>query len=404
MFLYFWILRLAALLGHRKAQLLVRGQQHSLAAAQEWCHTLHGARVLWIHVASVGEFEQVRPIIERLRQEQPQRKILLTFFSPSGYEARHNYPLVDKVLYLPFASLRNAKKWVQELPLEMAIFVKYEFWPAYLRQLKKQQVPTYLISAIFRPTQLFFHPWGITYRQLLHCFTHLFVQDLDSQQLLAKYHIHHVTIAGDTRFDRVTTIMGQAKDLPIVEGFTMGAEQVLIAGSTWLHDEQYLARYLAERDHIKLVLVPHEIDATHLHQIFQLFEGRYTRYTEATPMNIDKSRILLVDTIGILSSIYRYGHVAYIGGGFGVSIHNTLEAAVYGMPVVFGPKWSKFREAKGLIQSQAALSVRNYKEFARALDTAFATQHMMGERAKQYVQSECGATDTIYKALFTPEN
>lgn len=398
--IYFWILRLAALFGHRKAKQLVQGQKHALHDALQWAHSLCGSRILWIHAASVGEFEQVRPIIERLRQEHSQRKILLTFFSPSGYEARKNYPMVDKVLYLPFATLRNAKKWVSTLPLEMAIFVKYEFWPSYLKQLKKHNIPTYLISAIFRPNQLFFKPWGIGYRRLLHCFTHIFVQDLDSQQLLCKHSVFTSSVAGDTRFDRVTQIQRQAQELPIVEGFTMGADKVLIAGSTWPHDEQYLARYFAEHNDLKLVLVPHEIDADHLHQIFQLFEGRYTRYTEATPLNIDKCRVLLVDTIGVLASIYRYGNVAYIGGGFGVSIHNTLEAAVYGIPVVFGPKWQKFREARGLLQAQAALSVRNYKEFARALDTAFATQQIMGERATHYVQSECGATDIIYKALF----
>ena len=398
--IYFWIVRLGALFGHRKAKALVRGQKHALNHAQQWCATLNEHKVIWIHVASVGEFEQVRPIIERLRQEQPHRKILLTFFSPSGYEARKDYPMVDKVLYLPFATVRNAKKWMRTLPLEMAIFVKYEFWPSYLKQLKKHNIPTYLISAIFRPNQLFFRPWGWGYRRLLSCFSHIFVQDLDSQQLLAKYNIHSVTIAGDTRFDRVIEIKNQQKQLPVLEGFTTEADKVLIAGSTWPQDEQFLARYLAEHEDIKLVLAPHEINPSHLHQIFQLLEGRYIRYTEATPLNIDKCRVLVVDTIGTLSSIYRYGHVAYIGGGFGVSIHNTLEAAVYGIPVVFGPKWQKFREAKGLLQAQAALSVSNYKEFANALDTAFATQEMMGERAAQYVQSESGATNIIYNALF----
>ena len=399
--LYFWIVRLVALFGHRKAKALVRGQKHAFSHAQQWSNTLNGHKVIWIHAASVGEFEQVRPIIERLRQEQPKRKILLTFFSPSGYEARKDYSMVDKVLYLPFATVRNAKKWVKTLPLEMVIFVKYEFWPSYLKQLKKHNIPTYLISAIFRPNQLFFRPWGIGYRRLLSCFSHIFVQDLDSQQLLAKYNIQSVTIAGDTRFDRVIEIKNQQKQLPILEGFTTGADKVLIAGSTWPKDEQFLARYLAEHEDIKLVLAPHEINPSHLHQIFQLLEGRYIRYTEATPLNIDKCRVLVVDTIGTLSTIYRYGHVAYIGGGFGVSIHNTLEAAVYGIPVIFGPKWQKFREAKGLLQAQAALSVSNYKEFANALDTAFATQEMMGERAAQYVQSESGATHIIYNALFT---
>jgi 3-deoxy-D-manno-octulosonic-acid transferase len=398
--IYFWILRLAALFGHHKAKLLVRGQKTSIKTIRQWAETLGDARVVWIHVASVGEFEQVRPIIERVRKNQPKRKLLLTFFSPSGYEVRKDYPLVDKVLYLPFATRRNAKKWVKYLPLEMAIFVKYEFWPAYLKRLKKQQVPTYLISAIFRRNQLFFKPWGRGYRRLLHCFNHIYVQDLASQQLLGKYKIKHATVAGDTRFDRVTEIKQQAKELPILEGFTLNAPKVIVAGSTWPVDEKYLVKYLATRPDIKLVLAPHEIHESHLHQIFQLFEGRYIRYTEATPLNIDKTRILVVDTIGLLSSIYRYGHVAYIGGGFGVSIHNTLEAAVYGMPVVFGPKWQKFREARGLLQAEAALTVRNYKEFEQALDTAFANQQKMGERANQYVQNECGATNIIYNELF----
>jgi 3-deoxy-D-manno-octulosonic-acid transferase len=282
----------------------------------------------------------------------------------------------------------------------MAVFVKYEFWPAYLKMLKKYKVATYLISAIFRPGQLFFMPWGGGYRKLLHCFEHIFVQDQNSAALLQKYGVHHVTVAGDTRFDRVVEVKNAAKDLPIVESFVAAAERVIIAGSSWQKDEQFLARYMAEREGVKLVLVPHEIDAKHLHEIFQFFDGCFVRYTEATPMSLDKCRVLLVDTIGVLSSIYRYGHVAYIGGGFGVSIHNTLEAAVYGMPVVFGPTWKKFREAHGLLAAGAAITVKNYREFAAALDTAFATQTAMGMAAAEYVNSECGATETIYNEIF----
>ena len=397
---YFWILRLAALFGHKKARKLVQGQSRSLADVQEWVSTLGGRKVVWVHVASVGEFEQARPILERLRREQPQRRVLLTFFSPSGYELRKDYPLVDKVAYLPFATRRNAKKWLSALPLEMAVFVKYEFWPAYLKALKKHGVTTYLISAIFRPGQLFFLPWGRGYRKLLHCFEHIFVQDLNSATLLQKYGVHHVTVAGDTRFDRVLEVKNAAKDLPIVDGFVAGAEHVIIAGSTWQKDEQFLARYMSEREGVKLVLVPHEIDEKHLHEIFQYFDGRFVRYTEATAMSLDKCRILLVDTIGVLSSIYRYGHVAYIGGGFGVSIHNTLEAAVYGIPVVFGPTWKKVRAAHGLLAAGAAITVKNYREFAAALDTAFTNRTVMGNAATRYVDSECGATETIYKEIF----
>lgn len=397
--IYFWILRLAALLGHKKARKLVKGQARALAELREWAATLGGSQVLWFHAASVGEFEQARPIIERLHSELPFRKVLLTFFSPSGYELRKNYPLVDKVTYLPFATRRNARKMLEILPLEAAVMVKYEFWPAYLKALKAKHIPTYLISAIFRPGQLFFLPWGKMYLKLLHAFEHIFVQDQSSSDLLQRNGVKAVTVAGDTRFDRVTEVRKQAKDLPVVDGFVAGAPRVIIAGSTWQRDEQYLARYMAEREDVKLVLVPHEIDSAHLHEIFQYFEGRYVRYTEATPQNVNKCRVLLVDTIGVLSSIYRYGHVAYIGGGFGVSIHNTLEAAVYGMPVVFGPTWKKFREAHGLLAAGAAITVKNYREFADALDRAFDNQSIMGQRANDYVQSECGATDKILKQL-----
>lgn len=397
--IYFWILRLAALLGHKKARKLVKGQARALAELREWAATLGGSQVLWFHAASVGEFEQARPIIERLHSELPFRKVLLTFFSPSGYELRKNYPLVDKVTYLPFATRRNARKMLDILPLEAAVMVKYEFWPAYLKALKAKHVPTYLISAIFRPGQLFFLPWGKMYLKLLHAFEHIFVQDQSSSDLLQRYGVKAVTVAGDTRFDRVTEVRKQAKDLPVVDGFVAGAPRVIVAGSTWQRDEQYLARYMEEREDVKLVLVPHEIDSAHLHEIFQYFEGRYVRYTEATPQNVNKCRVLLVDTIGVLSSIYRYGHVAYIGGGFGVSIHNTLEAAVYGMPVVFGPTWKKFREAHGLLAAGAAITVKNYREFADALDRAFDNQSIMGQRANDYVQSECGATDKILKQL-----
>ena len=400
MFIYFWILRLAALLGHKKARLLVEGQGKALAELQEWVLTIGDDKVVWFHAASVGEFEQARPIIDRLRKDRPQTKILLSFFSPSGYEMRKNYPGVDKVVYLPFASRSNAKRWLRIVPLEMAIFAKYEFWPAYLKALKRNHIPTYMISAIFRPTQLFFKPWGGWYRRLLHCFDHIFVQDEASYTLLTKYGVHTASVAGDTRFDRVTEVMHAAKELPIIEGFVEGASRVLVAGSTWPLEEEMLARYMQEHPGVRLILAPHEIHAQHMHQLFQYFEGRYVRYTQANALNIQKCRILVVDTIGLLSSIYRYGHVAYIGGGFGVGIHNTLEAAVYGMPVVFGPNWRKFREARGLIEAGASISVKNYREMAAALDRAFATQQQMGQAAADYVQSELGATERIYSEIF----
>lgn len=398
--LYFWILRLVALFGHRKAKRLVNGQGRAIAELEAWRATTAGSPVLWIHVSSVGEFEQARPIIERLRQELPFRKILLTFFSPSGYELRKNYNLVDKVLYLPFATSRNAKKWLNILAPEMAVFVKYEFWPAYLKALKKRHIPTYLVSAIFRPKQLFFMPWGKGYLKLLYAFKHIFVQDKASEILLRKHGVEWVSVAGDTRFDRVLEVQNSAKELPILEHFVGESQHVIVAGSTWPEEEQMLAQYIAEHEDVRLVLAPHEIHEDHLHHIFQFFEGRYVRYTEATPINVQKCRVLVVDTIGLLSSIYRYGQVAYIGGGFGAGIHNTLEAAVYGMPVVFGPRWTKFREARGLLDAGAAFSVNDYKQLSAALDEAFVRRKEMGSAAAEYVVKESGASKMIYDALF----
>lgn len=400
MFIYFWILRLAALFGHKKARKLVRGQKRALAEIEEWTKGLNGCEVLWVHAASVGEFEQARPLIERLHAELPFRKILLTFFSPSGYELRKDYSMVDKVAYLPFATKRNARRMVELLPLEAAIMVKYEFWPAYLNALHSKRVPTYLISAIFRPGQLFFRPFGKGYKKLLYLFERIFVQDEASMELLRYHGVERVEVAGDTRFDRVQKVKIQAKELPVVERFVSDSSNVIVAGSTWLEDEQLLARYIEEHEDVKLVLVPHEIDAGRLHEIFLRFEGRYVRYTEATEQHLHDCRVLLVDTIGVLSSIYRYGSVAYVGGGFGVGIHNTLEAAVYGMPVVFGPTWEKFREARGLLDAGAAFTIKDYDEFAKAVDTAFATREEMGKRANDYVRSECGATEKIYGKIF----
>lgn len=410
MYLYFLLIRIAALFGHKKARLLVRGQEETLknltAKRSDSDSGLSASAVyqrsglIWIHAASVGEFEQARPLIERLRREKPQHKIVVTFFSPSGYEMRKNYAQADGVYYLPFATRTNARRFLDALQPTMAIFVKYEFWPAYLHELKRRNIPTYSISAIFRPGQLFFRPWGKWYLDTLRCFTHIYVQDQASLQLLRESGISRSSIAGDTRFDRMAEVTAHPKQIPVVEQFVGGCKQVIVAGSTWPQDEALLARFIDNSLAIKLILVPHEIDDKHLHTIFELFEGRMVRYTRANEVNIRHARVLVVDTMGLLSSIYPYGQVAYIGGGFGVGIHNTIEAAAYGMPVVFGPNYQHFREAKGLIAAGAAESVKNYDELQNALLRALDNYAETGARAAQYVQSELGATDKIYKEIF----
>ena len=406
MFFYFLIVRIAAFFGHTKARALVRGQRATLDKEHiAQMQSLQGC--VWIHAASVGEFEQARPLIEQLREEQPHRRIVLTFFSPSGYEMRKDYDKVDAVLYLPFATLRNAKRFLEALQPQMAIFVKYEFWPAYLKALKKRGIPTYSISAIFRPTQRFFHWYGKAALGLLKCFTHIFVQDEQSLQLLTAHGIQDASVAGDTRFDRVSKIsclIAQKRDtdprLRLIHAFTEGCPRVIVAGSTWPQDEELLARYIEQYPDTKLILVPHEIDEKHLHYIFNLFLGRFVRYSQTTETSMIHANVMVIDRMGLLSSIYGFGHAAYIGGGFGVGIHNTIEAAVYGLPVLFGPNYHHFREAQGLIDAGAARSISNYSELEAALNTALDQYQEIGAKSAAYVQSELGATEKIYRNIF----
>lgn len=400
--------------GH-KTRALFRGQRETLDAEHK-AFLKSNSGAVWIHAASVGEFEQVRPLIERLRREHPDIKIVVTFFSPSGYEARKNYSQVDAVVYLPFATRRKAKRFLDVLQPSMALFVKYEFWPAYLRELKKRDIPTYSISAIFRPTQRFFHWYGKGALRLLHCFTHIFVQDEASRRLLAEHGVHDCSVAGDTRFDRVNEVLVATREhpdgrlLPIAQ-FVENAGRVVVAGSTWPEDEELLTQWcneVAAFNDAKLILVPHEINEGHLHDIFQRFKGRFVKYSDisAMPSNLSRvnilrrAKVMVIDTIGLLSSIYQFGHVAYIGGGFGEGIHNTIEAAVYGMPVVFGPNYHHFREAQGLIDSGAARSINNYNELESAFTTALEQHETIGAKAAEYVQSELGASAKIYEELF----
>lgn len=408
---------------NRKIRTLLRGQRESLDGAHK--ALLEGCRdAIWIHAASVGEFEQARPLIEKLKIQKSKLKIVVTFFSPSGYEARKNYDLADAVLYLPFATRHNAKQFLEVLQPKMAIFIKYEFWPAYLKELHKRAIPTYSISAIFRPTQRFFHWYGKSALRLLKLFTHIYVQDEDSRRLLAEHGVHNASVVGDTRFDRVIDVKNERmkeltnERLVPIEQFVEGAERVIVAGSTWPEDEVLLQKYIGDLSLMngdlstKLILVPHEINEEHLHFIFNLFQGRMVSYSavssEQLAVNGDsiqnilhQADVLVIDTIGLLSSIYRFGHIAYIGGGFGVGIHNTIEAAVYGVPVIFGPNYEHFREAKGLIVAGAARSIKNYKELNTALETALAEHTEIGMKAAQYVESELGATEKIFKEIFS---
>jgi 3-deoxy-D-manno-octulosonic-acid transferase len=354
-------------------------------------------RYIWFHAASLGEFEQGRPLIEQIRARYPDYGILLTFFSPSGYEVRKNYRGADVVCYLPFDKPRNVKKFLDIANPCMAFFIKYEFWKNYLDELHKRRIPVYSISSIFRRGQIFFKWYGKPYRKVLTNFDHLFVQNELSKRYLAKIGIHRVTVVGDTRFDRVLQIREEAKELPLLERFKNG-KTTFIAGSSWQPDEDLFIEYFNTHPDMKLIIAPHVIEENHLVEIISKLKRPYVRYTRADERNIRRADCLIVDCYGLLSSIYRYGEVAYIGGGFGVGIHNVPEAAVYGIPVLFGPKYQKFMEAVELIKAGGAFSINNYEELSTRLDQLFgdkALLHQAGEAAGQYVKGQSGATEKI---------
>ena len=357
------------------------------------------ARYIWFHAASLGEFEQGRPLIEHLRETHPEYKILLTFFSPSGYEVRKNYEGADIICYLPLDTIRNARRFLRAVKPVMAFFIKYEFWYNYLHILQHRGVPTYSVSSIFRPDQIFFQWYGRQYGRVLKCFTHFFVQNMESKALLAKLGITDVDVVGDTRFDRVLQIKEASKQLPIVEQFTAHAQKIFVAGSPWLPDEDIFIKYFDIHKDWKLIIAPHVISDEHLSQIFELLKGRrVVRYTEATEKNVKDAEVLIIDCFGLLSSIYHYGTVSYVGGGFGVGIHNVLEAAVWDIPVVFGPNNKHFQEAQGLMLVQGGFEIKDYQSF-RDLMMRFETDASFlqnaGENAGAFVKSRAGATAKV---------
>ena len=352
---------------------------------------------IWFHAASLGEFEQGRPLIEKIRAKYPDYRILLTFFSPSGYEVRKNYRGADIVCYLPFDKPRNVRKFLDLVNPCMAFFIKYEFWKNYLDELHKRRIPVYSVSSIFRRGQIFFKWYGGTYRNVLRNFDHIFVQNERSKRYLAKIGINRVTVVGDTRFDRVLQIREEAKDLPLVELFKNNT-MTFVAGSSWQPDEDLFIEYFNQHPEVKLIIAPHVIDENHLVEIIRKLKRPYVRYTRADEKNVRKADCLIIDCFGLLSSIYRYGEIAYIGGGFGVGIHNTLEAAVYGIPVIFGPKYQKFQEAVQLLEAKGGFSVKSYEELKALLDRMLEDESFLretGTNAGTYVTGNAGATDKV---------
>lgn len=404
---YFLGIKLAAAFGHRKAKLMEEGRQDWAQKLQTKVNELKAQDpsrpYIWFHAASLGEFEQGRPLIEALREKYPQYRILQTFFSPSGYEVRKNYKGADIVCYLPYDTPSECRRFLDITQPSIAFFVKYEFWGNILEELDRRKVPTYLISGIFREHQAFFKSYGGVLRPVLSHFRHIFVQDEESKRLLATIgYDKNVTICGDTRFDRVIAIQQQAKQYAWAEEFSKG-QFTLVAGSSWPKDEDILLEHFNQHPEMKLIIAPHEIHEEHIQSIIGKLKRPYMRYSQLDASKVTSVDCLIIDAIGFLSSIYRYGQVAYIGGGFGVGIHNTLEAAVYGMPVIFGPNHTAFREALGLLDAKGGFTISNAEQYASLMQTFMTDPQALreaGQRAGQYVQAESGATETIFKAVF----
>ena len=402
---YSGAIAIASLFGNRKAQLWWKGRKKqwknlkSINKDDEW---------IWVHVSSLGEFEQGLPVIERLKQNFPKYKILLTFFSPSGYEPRKNFQLADKVAYMPSDTMSNAKKLVNNFNIKAAFFVKYDFWFNYMKVLKKNNIPLYYISALLHKGHYFFKPYSFWFRKQLKNVTHYFVQNDETAQLLKSIDINDVTITGDTRFDRVFEIARQSQSFPEIENFING-RQCIIAGSSWQPDEKLLIPFSKEMpDNYCLIIAPHDISDSHIKQITSQLDD-YVLYSQLTTDNGQqtfsenkKCKVLVVDAIGILKKIYKYARFAYVGGGFMSSIHNTQEALVFGCPVVIGPKYHKFVEAVDLVEEGGMFSVSNKKEFDDIFEQLMNDEDFYDKASgicQDYIQLSIGATDKIVKHL-----
>jgi 3-deoxy-D-manno-octulosonic-acid transferase len=388
---YFLLIFLASFF-NKKAKLWINGRKNS--DYQQF------AKSAWFHFASLGEFEQGLPVLTNYKAAHPETKIVITFFSPSGFEIRKNTPIADAVYYLPLDTAENARRFIAGINPSIAIFTKYEYWYHFFNELHRRSVPLYIISGIFRPRQVFFRWYGSLHRKMLGFVTHFFVQDADSKKLLQDLGIVNVSVSGDTRFDRVWANAQHPNSFPAIESFIKG-KKTFIAGSTWPADEQLLVKLVAERPDWNFIFAPHEISQEKLARLIeQLPAGSAVRYSELSRNNTQQT--LVIDNIGMLSSLYQYGDIAYIGGGFGVGIHNTLEAAAFGLPVIFGPNYSKFKEARDLVSLQLGFSVNDEKELKNILDSLVRDEshyELICNKITEYVKQHTGATEMIMGAL-----
>ena len=407
-----WGIAIASLF-NEKVRKMWRGEREAFKILKQKVDP--NAKYIWFHAASLGEFEQGRPLMERIRKDYPQYKILLTFYSPSGYEVRKNYEGADIICYMPVDTRLNAIRFLRLVRPVMAFFIKYEFWSNFLHILKHRNIPTYSVSSIFREDQVFFKWYGRNYAGVLKCFTRFFVQNEESKRLLEGIGITAVDVVGDTRFDRVLQIKEAAKQLPICEAFRTGVAssqsadvphhdfKVFVAGSSWPPDENLFIPFFNEHKDWRLLIAPHVIAEEHLKLILSLIKGKkVVRYTQTTPEEAAEADVLIIDCFGLLSSMYNYGDVAYIGGGFGVGIHNTLEAAVWNMPVIFGPNNKKFQEAQGLLKSGGGFEINTYEDFSSLMSSLMNDETFLkqaGDKAGAFVAHLAGATDKVLASV-----
>ena len=407
-----WGIAIASLF-NEKVRKMWRGEREAFKILKQKVDP--NAKYIWFHAASLGEFEQGRPLMERIRKDYPQYKILLTFYSPSGYEVRKNYEGADIICYMPVDTRLNAIRFLRLVRPVMAFFIKYEFWSNFLHILKHRNIPTYSVSSIFREDQVFFKWYGRNYAGVLKCFTRFFVQNEESKRLLEGIGITAVDVVGDTRFDRVLQIKEAAKQLPICEAFRTGIAssqsadvphhdfKVFVAGSSWPPDENIFIPFFNEHKDWRLLIAPHVIAEEHLKLILSLIKGKkVVRYTQTTPEEAAEADVLIIDCFGLLSSMYNYGDVAYIGGGFGVGIHNTLEAAVWNMPVIFGPNNKKFQEAQGLLKSGGGFEINTYEDFSGLMSSLMNDETFLkqaGDKAGTFVAHLAGATDKVLASV-----
>lgn len=395
------LLKLIALF-HPKIKLFVEGRKAAMPYLQQ--NISPGDLIIWVHTASLGEFEQGLPIIEQLKKNYPEHRILVTFFSPSGYEVKKNTSAADLVTYLPMDTKKNAKKFLDLVNPKLVIFVKYEIWPNYLRALSQKNTPTLLISALFKESQIYFKGYGGFMRKTLRHFTHIFVQDAKSIALLSGIGIENTDISGDTRFDRVIEILERDNSLAFMEDFKNG-RQVLVAGSTWPDDEEVLVPYInTGESSLKFVLAPHNIKPEHINKLKSSITKKTILYSELENKDLSNCEVLIIDTIGLLTKIYSYADISYVGGGFATGLHNTLEPAVYGIPVIIGPNFKGFKEAEDLVKKGGVLVVKSPKEFFTLVNDLTKDEAYLkktGDINSTYVSENKGASIQIMTYIRT---